>query len=473
MHEEQEFLAQALRHQREGRLDDAERVYRQILLDRPGQPGILNNLANVLKDSGRIEEAVELCRGALTLDPDSAEIHSSLCYKLHFHPNYDRAAVFRECRQWDKQHGTEIFSKHSNDRTPDRRLKIGYVSPDFYGHAETFFVFPLLRAHDRENFEIHCYASVHNPDRATDILKTVADAWHDVKECSDEQLAQQIRADRIDVLIDLTMHMAYNRLPMMARKPAPVQATWLAYPGGTGLSAIDYRITDARIDPSDENYAERSLRLTDCWCCYDPLGDLPPAAAREPGRVTFGSLNNPCKLNRPTLALWAKVLAEVVDSDLLLLSESEKQKAAVRQTFAAAGVDPQRVQFVPRCRRREYLRLYDRIDICLDPLVYNGITTTCDALWMGVPVLTRVGNTGPGRAGLSILSTVNLSDSIADTDEKFVETSSRLAQDFQARSELRKTLRDRMRRSPVMDAQRFARNMEAKYGEIWKMYCES
>ncbi len=477
MRDQQETLADALRFQREGRLDEAEEIYRQMLAEGPRQAAILNNLANIFKDSGRIEEAVELCRQAMDLEPGNAEIHSSLCYKLHFHPGYDRAAIFRECREWDNRNGGKAPLEHRNERSPDRRLKIGYVSPDFYGHAECFFVLPLLQAHDRENFEIHLYSSVRTPDRATEIIRNCADVWHDVKDLTDSQLAQKINSDRVDILIDLTMHMAFNRLPMFAMKPVPVQATWLAYPGGTGLGAIDYRITDEVIDPRDDAanvdayYSEKSLRLANGWCCYHPLGDLPPAAEREPGAVTFGSLNNPCKLNRPTLGLWAKVLAAAADSNLVLLAESRKQRGAIAETFAAAGVDPGRIEFVGRQRRREYLRLYDRIDICLDPLVYNGITTTCDALWMGVPVISRIGETGPGRAGASILSRLDLRQCIGESDEDFIAKALALAEDFAGRRELRQNLRRRMVQSPLMDRGLFARNMEAAYHQMWRDYC--
>ncbi|MGA2443491.1 MAG: tetratricopeptide repeat protein, partial [Tepidisphaeraceae bacterium] len=402
-----QLLEKALHCQQSGRLDEAAELYRGILARNPQQAAMLNNLSNVLKDSGKIEEAVDLCRKAVAMEPGNAQIHSSLCYKLHFHPDYGRDAAFHELRQWNLRHGQANLVEYSGDRSPDRRLRIGYVSPDFYGHAECFFVLPLLESHDRKNFQVHCYSSVRRPDKATELLKSCADVWHDVRELTDEQLAARVRGDGIDILVDLTMHMAFNRLPAFALKPAPVQVTWLAYPGGTGLESMDYRLTDSWIDPpgeSDRYYSEKSVRLPDCWCCYHPLGDVPPAAAKPRAPVTFASLNNPCKLNRPTLALCAKVLSRVSDSRLLLLVESEIQRRQIAESFASAGIDPLRIEFRRHCRRGEYLRIYDRIDVCLDPLVYNGITTTCDALWMGVPVLTRVGSTAPGRAGLSILS---------------------------------------------------------------------
>jgi protein O-GlcNAc transferase len=470
----QRLLDEGLAHQDAGRLELAEQVYRGILAHEPNQAGVLNNLANVLKDSGRIEEAVDCCRKAVAMEPGNAAIHSSLCYKLHFHPGYDRPALFRELCEWDRRHGrNHAPAEFGNDRSSARRLRVGYVSPDFYGHAECFFVLPLLEGHNPRVVEVHCYASVRRPDKATEILKSCAHVWHNVVGLSDDQLAEKIRGDRIDILVDLTMHMAFNRLPMFAQRCAPVQVTWLAYPGGTGLAAMDYRLTDEWMDPADADafYAERSVRLPGGWCCYHPLGNVPPAAVRQRGAITFGSLNNPCKLNESTLGLWTKVLGSVRDSRLLLLVESERQRNLIRETMARSGVDPNRIEFTGHQRRGEYLRLYDAIDICLDPQPYNGITTTCDALWMGVPVISRTGATAAGRAGLSILSNLGLQKWVAEDDEGFMRIATELGGDFDGRSEIRRTLRDRMRRSPLMDGRRFARNVEVAYRQMWGNYC--
>ena len=463
----QQQLDQALALQQAGRLDEAEQIYHQLLAADPNHPALLNNLSNILKDTGRIEEATDLCKQAVALDPTNAEIHSSLCYKLHFHPDYDRAAIFNELREWSRRHGNRPILPHDIDRTPNRRLKIGYVSPDFYGHAETFFVLPLLRNHDRAIFEIHCYSSVRFPDKATSLIKSCAEYWHDVADLTDDQLAAQIRSDKIDILVDLTMHMAFNRLGVFAQKPAPVQITWLAYPGGTGLDTIDYHLTDPHLDPpgeSDQYYSEKPLRLPESWICFDPLGNVSPVGPRLPGPITFGSLNNPCKLNQPTLTIFKRVLKAVPDSKLLLLVDSETQRNQIRKQ-----IDPARLRFVPRQRRGDYLRTYDQIDIALDPLAYNGITTTCDALWMGVPVLTLPGQTASSRAGLSILSNLGLSDLIATDEKHFRKIAVALAENFHRRSDLRVTLRDRMMQSPVTNAPLFARNIESAYRRTFQI----
>ena len=269
--------------------------------------------------------------------PDVTACASGRNYMLHFHPAFDLAALGRELRPFNQRFAQPLAANvqpYSNNRDPDRRLKIGYVSPDFYFQAECFFSLPLLESHDHGNFEIHCYSSVRRPDDITRRFKANANVWHDVAAEADDRLAERIRHDQIDILIDLTMHMRNNRLLVFARKPAPVQVTWLAYPGGTGLSAIDYRLTNAHLDPpdTDGHYAETSIRLPGCWCGYDPLSD---AAIESHPRdfIRFASLNNPAKLNEPTLVLWSGVLQTVPGSRLHLLVDSEDQRSSSPALF--------------------------------------------------------------------------------------------------------------------------------------------
>jgi predicted O-linked N-acetylglucosamine transferase (SPINDLY family) len=317
---------------------------------------------------------------------------------------------------------------------------------------------------------------VRRPDEITQRHRDVADVWHDVCADNDQRLTQRIREVPIDILVDLAMHLGDNRLLVFARKPAPVQVTWLAYPGGTGLEAIDYRLTDSCIDPPDGDdsiYAEKSIRLPGCWCCYDPLSEAPPRPAAQDGPITFGSLNNPCKINPRTLRLWAQTVQAVPDSRLLLLSVSETQRSQIRRTFNEIGVGFDRVDFVTTCSRQEYLRIYDRIDIALDPLPYNGITTTCDALWMGVPVVTLMGRSAAGRAAASILHAAELPELISHSPERFIQTAAGLACDIPRLMSLRSQLRDRLCRSPLMDGLKFARAVEAAYRQMWRNWCES
>jgi predicted O-linked N-acetylglucosamine transferase (SPINDLY family) len=460
-----------------GQLDESIKVLERCIGLRPTMRDALNNLANAHKECGNIPEAIAYYSRALVVGPSDPRIHSNMVYTLQFHPGYDDESLYREQRRWNEMHALPLRSSikpHENDRSPERRLRVGYVSAYFYSQAESFFVVPLLENHDAEAFEIHCYASVIKPDQETQRHKSARVIWHDAVSLSDVELAEQIRRDRIDVLVDLGMHMALNRLLVFARGPAPVQVTWLAYPGGTGLDAMDYRITDGFMDPSEKQtpyYREESIRLADCWCCYDPHCDVPTAAKRDSGPVRFGSINNACKNNEPLVRLWARAMQEVTGSTMVILASGEGHRNKLRGMFQRAGVSSQRVEFVDRLSRPDYLRLYDAIDVCLDTLPYNGITTTCDALWMGVPVVSLAGKTASGRAGLSILSTLGLKELIAGSEDEFVKIAGELARDRSRLGELRSTFRQRMKQSPLMDAVAFARKMEAAYRDAWRRWC--
>jgi protein O-GlcNAc transferase len=460
-----------------GRPDEALAACKHALALQPNSAHAHNNLGNAFKDAARLDEAIACYRAAVRLNPTDAAVHSNVIYTLQFHPAYDEAALYAEQRQWNQIHALPLQSRirpHKNDRSPHRRLKVGYVSPYFFSHAETFFTLPLLECHDHTQFEIHCYASLFHTDEFTQRTRAAADRWHDVLPLSDEDLAEKIRADEIDILIDLSMHMSQNRLRVFAQKPAPVQIAWLAYPGGTGLDAMDHRITDPFLDPPDkptDHYREQSIRLKDCWCCYDPLGNVPMAAARNGNSIRFGSLNNSCKISEPLLKLWARVLVAVPDSSILMQALSQDHQARIRAIFQSVGFSPSRIDFTGRIPRPDYLRLHDQIDICLDPLPYNGITTTCDALWMGVPVVTLQGKTAAGCAGAGILSAVGLPDLIANTEDQFVEIATKLATDQTRLAGLRTSLRQKMIESPLMDAGSFTRKMEAAYRETWITWC--
>lgn len=463
-----------------GRLDEAVACHLRALDLKADWPQALSNLASALKDQAMLDEAVACYRHAVELNPDDAAIQSSLVCTLHFSPAYDGQAILAAHRLWDLQHAVpraRFIAPHANDRRPDRRLRVGYVSPDFRHHAQANFTVPLLSAHDHRDFEIFCYADVARPDDVTGRLRSSCDVWRDIAGLGEEQAAGMIRQDQIDILVDLTMHMAGNRLPVFAHKPAPVQVCWLAYPGTTGLSTIDYRLTDRYLDPPglhDNDYTEQSIRLGDAFWCYDPLATGPAVnrlPALENGNITFASLNNYCKVNPSLLRLWAQVLRRVDRARLVLMAAEGSHRQRALDQFQQEGVAADRVTFILEKPRAEYLALYQEIDLCLDTFPYNGHTTSLDCLWMGVPVVTLVGQTAVGRGGLSILSNLGLPELAAEDADQYVRIAVALANDRPRLAELRRTLRDRLQKSPLMDAPRFARNIEAAYREMWRRWC--
>jgi protein O-GlcNAc transferase len=463
-----------------GDLDEAVACYRQALKRDPTYAEAYNNLGYALKDQGNLDEAVACFRRAAELQPDDPTAHSNLLYTLVFCPGYDARAIFEEHRLWNRRFAeplAHLIQPHPNECSADRRLRIGYVSPDFRDHAESFFTVPLLAAHDHENSEIYCYADVARPDAVTARLRSLADVWRDIAGLTDERVAGLIREDRIDILIDLTMHMARNRLLVFARKPAPVQVSWLAYPGTSGLSTVAYRLTDPLIDPPglhDHCYSEESIRLAGAYWCYDPLAGEPDVSALpavKNGFITFGCLNNFCKVNDSVLKLWSQVLKAALSSRMLILAPEGSARRRTLDLLEREGVGRDRVTFVDRQPRPRYLELYHRIDIGLDTFPYHGQTTSLDGFWLGVPVVTLVGTTPAARAGLSLLTNLGLPELVAQTRDQFVSIAVALAGDVPRLCELRATLRNRLQASSLMDAPRFARTVEAAYREMWRRWC--
>ena len=348
-------LGNALKGQR--KLDEAVACYRRALELKPDYADAYMTLGNVFKDQRKVEDAIACYRRALELKPDFIQAHSNLVYTQVFCPGYDAQALYEEVRRWNQQHAeplAKFIRPHLNDRSGDRRLRVGYVSPNFRNHAESYFTLPLLSAHQHQNFEIFCYVNEVSSDEITARLRSYADVWRNIAGLSDEQVADLVRRDRIDILVDLTMHMAGNRLLAFARKPAPVQVCWLAYQGTTGLSTIDCRLTDPWIDPPDlfdRYYSEESVRLPDAFWCYDPLASEPAVSelpALEKGCITFGCLNNFCKVNASVLRLWARVLEAVDRSRLVLLADEGRHRQETLDLLEQEGVEPDRVSFVAK-----------------------------------------------------------------------------------------------------------------------------
>jgi protein O-GlcNAc transferase len=457
-----------------GRTDDAEDALRRGLEIDARHAALHDNLGNVLKDAGELDEAIECYRRALAIEPSNAATHGNLAYALSFQ-SMEAAPIRAECVRWNERFAAPLLPSakmRSPGPGPERRMRIGYVSADFRNHCQSLFTIPLLAHHDHAAFEVVCYSSVERPDEQTRRIERFADRWCDVRELDDAEVCAAIQEDQIDILVDLTMHMSNNRLLVFARKPAPVQISWLAYPGTTGMNAIDYRLSDPRLDPAgfDDHYTERTLRLPDSFWCYDPLTDEPqvgPLPAMARGYVTLGCLNNPCKLTDSTLRLWGAVMRALPTAELLLLAPQGRHRRRLLQRLASHGIADYRVKFVGFRPRAEYLESYHDIDLGLDTFPYNGHTTSLDALWMGVPTVTRVGNTSVGRGGLSQLFQLDLLEFAAETDEAFISRATALAADLPRLAQLRRELRGRLERSALMNGARFARNMEAIYAHAW------
>jgi predicted O-linked N-acetylglucosamine transferase (SPINDLY family) len=467
--------------ERRDHLAEAEAHYRTAIRLSPKYAEPHTNLGNVLKDRGELDEAIASYRRAIALRPDLSLLHSNLLLTLHYHASFTPADLAGEHREWAERHVAPIASDrrpHDNDPEPGRRLRIGYVSPDFREHAVARFVLPVFREHDRRQIEVFAYSDVTRPDRVTELIRAHVDQWRDVQTLGDEQLVDSIRGDRIDILVDLAAHSARNRLLAFARKPAPVQVTYLAYCSTTGVDAIDYRFTDRFLDPPGEDlthYSERSIRLPDCYWCYSapalPPDRLPPSD-RLPGPPTFGCLNNFAKVTAATLKLWMQLLLRVPEDALLLYARADGHRDRVRLALRQAGVPATRVTFVGRQPLEDYLQTYRRIDVALDPIPFTGGTTTCDALWMGVPVVSLSGRTAVSRGGSSLLANVGMGHLATRSEEQYVDLAAGLMRDVEGLAVLRQELRARLQSSPVMNAPDFARGLEAAFRDMWRTWCE-
>ncbi|HZD92109.1 MAG TPA: tetratricopeptide repeat protein, partial [Pseudolabrys sp.] len=465
-----------------GALDEAVTAYRAAIKLKPDHADAHGNLAIVFMEQGRIEEADAAFRRALDLAPGNAHIRSNWLFCQNYRTDIAADAAFVMHRTFEAQHGRPAaHAVHGHDRTPGRRLKIGYVSPDFRTHSVAYFVEPLLAAHDRQAVEVTCYADVAKPDQVTARLQTLADRWVPASGLSDDELAARIRQDRIDILVDCAGHTAHNRLQVLARQPAPVQVNWLGYPNTTGLNAIGYRLVDVVTDPAgaaDEVASERLIRLPGGFLCYAGAADAPepvPPPCLMRGHVTFGSFNNPAKLSPATLDAWGALLARVPDARLLLKGKpfaDAATRALYLSRLTARGIEAERVELIGWTgTSAHHLSLYARVDVALDPFPYNGTTTTCEALWMGVPVVTLRGDRHAGRVGASLLTRIGAAEWIAESAADYVARAAQLAADRQQLGALRHGLRARVAASPLCDRAAFAGNVEAAYRQMWQAWC--
>ncbi|CAO3439248.1 O-linked N-acetylglucosamine transferase, SPINDLY family protein [Azospirillum doebereinerae] len=497
-------------------LEEADRLLRQALLRSPRDPGILNNLGLVLGRMGRVGEAAHLFRQAVAaksdyveawfglaaaldaqgdaeaaldayrkvaeLRPDDPGTDSNRLMMLNYREALSSTELLATHRRWGKRVEGALAAtlaatvaevpSPARPGLDGRRLRVGYVSPDFRLHSVAMFLLPLLESHDRTRVELFAYSNVELPDVITGHIRRSVDGWRDIQGVPDEAVAARIRADGIDVLVDLAGHTAHNRLGVFARKPAPLQVSWLGYPATTGLSAIDVRLIDAVADPpgdSDDHHSETLVRLEGGFLCYRPLGPTPdpaPAPCLENGFVTFGSFNTLNKLTPAVAALWARVLHAVPDSRLRLKAGPLTDPSVRRRTralFTTHGIAPDRVELLARVPDNTgHLNAYGGMDVALDPFPYNGTTTSCEALWMGVPLLTLPGDRHAARVGASLLTRIGRPDLIAADAEDFVRKAVALAAEPVRLAADRQALRPRMLASRLCDATAFAREFERR-----------
>ena len=470
----------------ESKFEKAMECYKSALLINPKSEMTLINVGNILAKEGKLDEAEEYYRRALEINPDNFNTYEAIiCLKL-YNSRYDVQASFSECLQAVKKFAEPLshyIAPHLNERAASRKLRIGYVSPDFRRHSVVYFIQPVLEAHNRDLFEVFCYSNSDIFDEITQRIIEISDHWTNIYSLSDEIAAELIQKDSIDILIDLAGHTVNNRLLLFGRKLAPVQVTWVGYPATTGLSAIDYKIVDHYTDPigiTEQFYSEKLMRLPESSMCYLPdkespvIGHLP---AFTTGHITFGSFNNFQKVTPETIDLWAKILNSIPSACLMLKSNifSDKKTCGyVIYMFEKQGVPAERIVLLPyEPSTKGHLNTYNRIDIALDTFPYNGTTTTCEALWMGVPVITLSGNTHASRVGTSLLSNVGLPELIAETPDDYVDIAVGLSNDLKKLKSLRESLREMMSWSPLTDARRFTLNLESCYRSMWEEWCNS
>jgi len=433
---------------------------------------------------GYIDAAIEELREACALNPRHLQAQSSHIMALHSSDRITPEAIDAATREWGARFSLEHPASAPSTGYPGtglpEQLHVGFISGDFRTHSVAHFFEPILDARDRGAFTYVLYSNSHVQDAVTQRLRANADVWRDVWQLTDDALIELIRGDGIDILVDLSGHTVYNRLAVFARRAAPVQISYLGYPSSTGLPTMDYRITDASTDPpvpADAWHCERLLRLPDTQWCFRPFGTpaVPgPLPARDAGFVTFGSFNNLTKASDILLACWAEILVELPTSRLRLTRIRSVQRAAeITALFERSGVAPERIECVPYANDPPYGQQFEGVDIALDNYPYNGVTTTCETLYFGVPVVSLYGRNGVSRSGLSLLGALGLSELAASTPEQYVETAVALASDLSRLERLRASLRARFEQSSLRDEKRFAANFAGLLRTAWRRHLDA
>jgi protein O-GlcNAc transferase len=462
----------------DARLDDAVAAYRAALAIDAHNAALHYNLALTLMACGEAGGAVKAFRHCLAEAPDYADARSSLLFALNLSADDGPEDTAAEHLEWGRRSADPLWRERRfpNPPEPQRRLRIGYVSADFFGHVAADFIHSFLPQHDRGLYETTCYCNAPIPEASRDLY---GHTWRDISGLGDAQAASLIEKDAIDILVDLSGHTRGNRLLVFARRPAPLQLTFLGYPNTTGMRAMDYRLTDAFADPpgaSERRYRERLLRLPrGLWCYRPPADDVPdvgPLPATRNGHATFASMNNVAKLNAGLVAMWAELLLRVADARLLLATiPPGNTRERVLRIFVDKGVDARRIEFRDRLSKGEFRALHREVDIALDTYPCNGGATTCETLWLGVPVVSLAGEVFQSRAGLSLLSAVGLAQLVARNSAEYIAIAADLAHDRAGLQQLRAGLRETVLRSPLCGAAAYTRALEDVYRALWREWC--
>ncbi len=459
-----------------------EHLYKADQLE-PDNTNTLNCLAGSIMKIGRIEESMDLLRKALTIDPQFREGYSNLLLDFNYLPDGKSSEIFAESKKWAETQAPAnlAYANHDNSLDPHRKLHIGYISPDFRNHSVTFYFESVLDGHDRNKFEIYGYGNVAKPDQTTDRLIDKFDSYRDIYKVDDKEVVEFIRSDSIDILVDLAGHTGKNRLHVLAYKPAPIQATYLGYPNTTGMTQVDYRLTDAIADTPDQQqyHTEKLVFLPNGFLCYNP-GELQPTVKGLPmlhsDYITFGCFNNINKLSPGIIKIWVDILNAVPNSRLIL-KFAQGIDSQVREYYYNLFTEHrlenphERITFFGWLTNTQHLELYNNVDIALDTYPYNGTTTTCQALLMGVPVITLAGSRHSSRVGLDILTRLEMQFFAAQSPQEYVKKAVTLASKPEALTQIRKTMRQRLAASPLCNYELIANDIENAYRQMWHDYC--
>ncbi len=464
-------------------LDKATECFQKAANLDPNNPEIYYRMGGVQFLQGRLNLAAQNLKKAIDLKDDFIDAYQTLIMLMNYTDTFEPREIFTShvhfAEKFEARFKSNPFN-NSKNRLRKHRLRIGYFSPDFRNHSVAYFIEPVLMSHSRKNFEVFCYSNVDKPDYVTKRIQLLVKHWRDIKDLSDDEAMELIQKDKIDILVDLAGHTYGNRVLLFARKPAPIQISWIGYPSTTGLSSMDYKIVDYYTDPpslTEGFYTEKLIRLPQCFLCYKPEAESPDVALPpfiKKAYITFGSFNNFAKVSQSVVKAWANILGHVPCSRLVLKSHCFSDigtRQYAKELFKQYGIMEEKIEILPyQSSVASHLSLYGEIDIALDTFPYNGTTTTCEALWMGVPVITLAGKCHAGRVGVSLLTNVGLREFIAESEEEYVKIAVRLAEDIQRLKDLRLSLRDMMKQSPLMDAKGFTLSLERCFEEIWQAW---